>query len=181
MVTGGAKMAPPTQRQRPTSALKHAQRTSSFRVISDGFAIRVSLVTGTSYAGDDNYSLVAFCSLSDVAVVHVLRPRVLGLEADTRIVRFFLSFLRAPAQFCSIAEAKHRAGELGERAINLIFGALHGQQVDQIQRRAVEFLEHLMPAAPLSEKSLADLPEDLDAVVRAYLCARSASANFGPI
>src|SRR4029077_2885026 len=97
--------------------------------------------------------------MSDVPFVDVLRASVLGLEADTRIVRRLLGFLCSPAELRGIAEAPYRASESGQGAINLIFGTLHCQQIDQIQRRAVELLEHLMTATPLRKKPLADLPK----------------------
>jgi hypothetical protein len=113
--------------------------------------------------------LVAFFTLRNIAVMHILRPSVLGLKANAGIMRLPFGLLRATPQLGRITEAQNRSSKLSERAIDLIFGALHRQQIYEIQRRAVELLEQLMAATPLGEKTLANLPKDLYAVVCAYL------------
>ena len=58
--------------------------------------------------------MLPFSSMIDVPFVDVLRASVLGLEADTRIVRRPLGFLCSPAKLRGIAEAQYRPGELGQ-------------------------------------------------------------------
>ena len=53
-----------------------------------------------------------------------MRERI-WLETHVRVMRRFLGFLRPPAQLRRVAKAKHCSGKLGQRAIDLIFGALH--------------------------------------------------------
>src|SRR5262249_5395715 len=99
-----------------------------------------------------------------VAVPHVLRLSVFGLETHVGVVRRLLRLGGAPAKFGGITEVQHLPRKLGERTIDLVLRTLHGEQVDQVERRAIELLEHLVAAAPLGEEAFADLPEDLDAV-----------------
>src|SRR3546814_18744831 len=77
----------------------------------------------------------------------------------------------ALAQVGCVAEAEDVAGKFSERAVDLIFGPLNGEHVHKIQRGSVELFEHLVAGAPLSQEALADLTEDLDAIMGADLGA----------
>src|SRR5690242_1385347 len=63
-------------------------------------------------------------------------------------------------------DAGDLAGEGGEWAGARELGALEGERQQRLQRRAVEVLEHVEPAAPVGQVEVADHAGELDAVVR---------------
>jgi hypothetical protein len=71
---------------------------------------------------------------ADVAIVDILGAGVFRLEPDAGVVGGFLRLLRASSKFSRIAEAENLPSEFRQRSVDLIFGALHGQQVDQSAR-----------------------------------------------
>src|SRR3546814_13756981 len=86
-------------------------------------------------------------------------------------MRCLFGLFGALAQVGGVAEAEDFAGKFSERAVDLIFGPLNGEHVHKIQRGSVELFEHLVAGAPLSQEALADLTEDLDAIMGADLGA----------
>src|SRR3546814_20016008 len=84
-------------------------------------------------------------------------------------MRCLFGLFGALAQVGGVAEAEDFAGKFSERAVDLIFGPLNGEHVHKIQRGSVELFEHLVAGAPLSQEALADLTEDLDAMMGADL------------
>src|SRR5215471_6456719 len=77
---------------------------------------------------------------------------------------------RLPAPACRVSRYRRdpteRSGRVRSAAHPRYTRTLHCQQIDQIQWRAVELLEHLMAATPFGKKPLANLPKDFDPIPR---------------
>ena len=104
---------------------------------------------------------------------------VLGLESNAGVVRCFFCFLSPLAELRRVSEAENLPGKLCEWAINLILGALHRKEINQVQWCSIELLEHLMTIAPLGKEPLADLPKYLDAIPGTDLRPPKCFSQFG--
>src|SRR5262245_29479094 len=83
-------------------------------------------------------------SLSDlrclpvVTVADILLAGVLGLVAHRGVIRALFCLRCASCQRLSVAETEYVARQLGQWPVHLVFSALHRQELDEVQRGAVE-------------------------------------------